>query len=218
MRTIARLLLVAGLVMSLAACGTPGTDFWGNPIPSETPVPEFDATCAAPEADPSQAWYDPNWSHARPGSVRPGNSWIVVGIEVRALSPLGDAEWCAPIAVHVYNGSTEADALVIDGNGLQAGPRDFITTTPFVGRYMALQYDPTEERFAGRPPMYDFQIEATYLHERDVFGDQLGRPKALRCAITYEGATIVQNMALVSDGAQFVTCRFTGNDHWRIWH
>lgn len=95
--------------------------------------------------------------------------------------------------------------------GVEPGPFDFITTTPFVGRYMALQYDPTLERFQGRPPVYEFHVNGTYLQERDLLNTQ--RPVALRCAITIRGATVVADLAVVADRST-VQCTFSGNDYW----
>lgn len=205
-------LVAFGLVgaLTLTAC-SPGSDLWGNPRTTETPTPRFDDVCAAPDADPAQAAFDPR-GHERPPNVRPGNSWIVVGLDVRALSPDGSGDYCVPIALHLYNRSGEADTLTLDSNGVETGPFDFTTTTPFVGRYMALQYDPTEERFAGRPPNYEFHLDARYLEDMDVFNT--ARPVALRCAITIWGAGVVSDLALVSERRN-VSCMFAGNDHWQ---
>lgn len=214
MRTFPKLIIMSMMgvvVMTLTTgCGG-GTDFWGNPKPTDTPMPHFDDTCAAPDADPAQAAFDP-MGHERPPGVRPGNSWIVVGLEVRALSPGGSGDYCVPIAVHLYNRSGEADALPLNDMGVEPGPLDFVTTTPFVGRYMALQYDPTEERFAGRPPNYEFHLDATYLEERDAFNTE--RPVALRCAMTIWGAVIISDLAPVKE-RRSVSCSFAGNDHWQ---
>jgi hypothetical protein len=203
--------ILIAAVASATACTKPGHDFWGNPEPTATPVPEFDATCAAPDADAAQAAFDPA-GFDRPPGVRPGNSWIVVGLEVTALSPDGLDGYCVPIAVHLYNRSGEADVIRINSLGVEPGPFDFITTTPFVGRYMALQYDPTEERFQGRPPVYEFHVDATYLQERDLFNTD--RPVALRCAITIWGAAVVADITPVAVRSN-VSCTFSGNDHWQ---
>lgn len=204
-------LSIVAIAAVVASTACSDKDFWGNPTPTATPLPEFDATCAAPNADPAQATFDPADFNQPPG-VRPGNSWIVVGLEVRALSPDGSGDYCVPVAVHLYNRSGETDVIRVNSLGVEPGPFDFITTTPFVGRYMALQYDPTEERFVGRPPAYEFHIDATYLQERDLFNTQ--RPVALRCAIMIWGAAVVADLTPMAVRPN-VSCTLSGNDHWQ---
>ena len=217
MRKRATLLLAAVMVTALAGCSG-STDFWGNPDPSPTNTEiTIDDVCAAPEADSVQGQFDPATGQGRPGDVRPGNSWIVVGIQVHAAAEEDIThrvvQACVPIDVHVYNRTREADAALLNHIGVEPGPFDFKTTTPFVGRYMAAQYDPTDERFAGRPPTYEFHVEARYAVERDVFTSQ--RPIAIRCAITINGATIVSSLStLKAAEGGLVQCVFTGNEHW----
>lgn len=211
-----RFLLAGVLVVSMLSGCTP-VDFWGNgPDPTPT-VPAIDASCASPLADVDQGLVDPAVASARPADVRPGNSWIVVGVEVRAVSrdvlTRQYVDACIPVAVHLYKRSVEADT--IDGSA----PVDFTTTTPFVGRYLSFQYDPTLERFQGRPPTYEFHIDASYIVERDIYNTDVD--VVLRCAITINGASIASDATIIrgedipgTHRGRTVQCTFTGNDHW----
>jgi len=58
---------------------------------------------------------------------------------------------------------------------------------------MIFAYDPSSPRFAGGPPEYFVDVIATYLPERDTFGE--GPIAAFRCAIRINGAPIQQQIA-----------------------
>jgi hypothetical protein len=190
-------------VLTLTGCGT---DFWGNPTPE--PSDDGSKCVAGPVAPPPP--FDPA-AQERPSGVTPGNSWIVFELEVRALSPAGSNDYCVPVAVHVYTRSGEADTVALDSKGMVAGPFDLRTTTPWTGRYVALQYDPTDERFAGRPPAYEVHLDATYLADRDTLNEVA--PRALRCAIKLRGATVATDLVVVAAGSN-VRCELRGNDAW----
>jgi hypothetical protein len=195
----------------------PNTDGWGNPIPVG---PDGQESCAVPSGRPV---VDPPYTAGRPHDVKPGNSWIVFGFSVRALPqegqqhPLpGEApyDYCVPIAVHVYTRSGEADTLQIDDVGFSAGPFDFVTDTPWIGRFLGLQYDPTEERFQGRPPTYEVHLLAKYQRERDFAHTE--EPLALSCSILIDGAAINTDLAMMP-GRDTVECVFKSNDYWRLY-
>lgn len=200
-------ILAVGAVALTLGCGG-GTDFWGNPLPESS---DDGSTCAVPPTPvPAPPPFDPG-ALQRPGDVVPGNSWIVFELEVRALGQDTANDYCVPIAVHVYARSGEADTVTFDDKGVPAGPHDIITTTPWFGHYVALQYDPTEERFAGNPPTYEVHLDARYEEDRDMTGQK--PPAALRCAIKLRGATVASDLVIVGKGSN-VRCELRGNDHW----
>ena len=183
------------------------TDFWGNPQPGPS---DEGTTCPVgegPVAPPPP--FDPA-AQQKPAGVTPGNSWIVFELEVRALDADGNRDYCIPFAGHVYARSGEADTVTLDGAGLPGGPHDFTGTTPWAGRYLALQYNPTEQRFAGSPPAYEVHLDATYLAERDAHNPP---PAALRCAIRLRGATVAQDLSVIAKGSN-VRCELHSNDYW----
>lgn len=192
----------------------PGTDGWGNPIPVDA---GGGAACAVPSGP---AVGPVPYIGGRPADVRPGNSWVVFELTSRAVNPdmvdpLGvtTADYCVPINVHVYTRPGEADTAQMDEVGFEAGPFDFATTTPWVGRYVALQYDPTEERFAGRPPSYEVHLQVRYDVDRDQSSGN-PPPMALGCAIrTDTGASLAIDMAQLP-GRTAVECVLRGNEHW----
>ena len=227
MRKLASALMV-GVTMLVATMGCTGTtgnggaspartDFWGNEIPADTPN-DSSADCpvvAVPPIPPHQAPY-------RPSDVRPGYAWIAIETEVRALG-MGtggdelDNEFCVPIIVHVYNRSGEADTLSLNGLGFESGPFDFVADTPWAGRWVALQYDPTEQRFQGRPPTYEVHLDATYDGDRDAWAGSVAiRPLQLSCALKIDGATIVRETVPIQRGVTTgVQCTFRSNDYWK---
>jgi len=185
------------------------TDFWGNPIPG----PSDDGTkCvnAEPVAPPPPV--DPA-SETRPPGVADGNSWIIFELEVRALGTDSDRDYCIPVAVHIYTRSSEADAVALDSRSMVVGPFDILTTTPWTGHYVALQYDPRLERFQGRPPAYEVHLDATYLDDRDIYVTGNPPPRALRCGIRIRGALVAQDIAVVADRSN-VRCELRSNDYW----
>jgi hypothetical protein len=154
--------------------------------------------------------------------VVPGNSWIVFELTARAVAPgAGNAldptvaDYCVPINVHVYSRPGEADTVQIDEVGFEAGPFDFVTTTPWTGRYIALQYDPTEERFAGRPPSYEVHLQVRYDRERDL-GNPV-EPVALGCAIRIDsGQPIAVDLAQLPSRTA-VECVLKSNEGWHLY-
>lgn len=231
MRKIVRALVGVTMVFAVglaAACGPTGassngagTDGWGNPIPTDA---AGQAVCAVPSGP---ARPPVPYMGGRPADVRPGNSWVVFELTARAVAPgLGSittpttADYCIPINVHVYTRPGEADTVQIDDVGFEAGPFDFVTTTPWNGRYVALQYDPTDERFAGRPPAYEVWLNVNYDRARDegFAGDnslaESGEPVALGCAIRTDlGTAMAADMAELP-GRTAVECVLKSNDGW----
>jgi len=228
MRKIVRALVGVAMVFAVglaAACTTgpgglssngPGTDSWGNPIPTG---PDGTEACAVPSgpARPPVPYLG-----GRPRDVLPGNSWVVFELTSRAVAP-GDndplsatvADYCVPINVHVYTRPGEADTVQMDQVGFEAGPFDFVTTTPWTGRYVALQYDPTEERFAGRPPSYEVHLQVRYDRDRDLGNPN--EPVALGCGIRTDNGT-----AVAIDVAQLpvriaVECVLKSNEGWHTY-
>lgn len=208
-------------LLSTSACGPagqlssegPGTDSWGNPISSG---PDGTEACAVPSGPPV---LPKPYVGGRPRDIVPGNSWIVFELTARAVAPgMGNvfnptvADYCVPINVHVYTRPGEADTAQIDEVGFEAGPFDFVTTTPWAGRYVALQYDPTEERFRGRPPAYEVHLQVRYDRERD-FGNR-DEPVALGCAIRADrGAPLAADLAELP-ARTAVECVLKGNEGW----
>jgi hypothetical protein len=132
---------------------------------------------------------------------------------------LGSAEdynYCIPVAVHVYTRSGETDAVSLDNMGFEPGPYDLITTTPWQGEFVALQYDPTDPRFVGRPPDYAVYLNSIYLSERDMVNQ--ATPMALRCSIWNRGVEIVKHEVSVSSpGSGLVSCGLIDNRYWNLY-
>lgn len=225
MRRFVSALMVGVTMLVMTGCGVPmagngaepaRTDFWGNEIPADTP--DDSGACpnaVVPPIPPHQAPY-------RPADVRPGNAWIAVELEVRALGmgiggDVLDNEFCVPVIVHVYNRSGEADTLSLNGLGFESGPFDFVSSTPWGARWVALQYDPTEQRFQGRPPTYEIHLDTTYDGERDIWtGSVAIKPLQLSCALKIDGATIVRQTVPIERGVTTgVQCTFRSNDYWK---
>lgn len=204
------------LLMGVTACGPlaapapqPSKDFWGNDIPKESP--DACMVQSGPAVDPQE--FNPA-VHQRPADVLPGNAWIVIEYELRALPPAGQAsryDYCVPADVHVYVRPSEADVVLHGVNSFEAGPFDFRVTTPWVGRYIVLQYDPTKERFEGRPPQYEIHMQAKYLSDRDGSAAIGGpEPLALGCRLKIDGAAIAADIAVIAVRDN-VECVFVGD-------
>jgi hypothetical protein len=205
-------------------------DFWGNPIAKDD---NGDPACAVKSGAPVPPGGVP-YVGGRPRDVRPGNSWIVFELTARALPPAPGGsgtgfepyafDYCVPIAVHVYTRPGEADTVQLDEVGFEAGPFDFTTTTPWTGRYVALQYDPTDERFAGRPPAYEVHLQVAYDQARDEgpMGDHSsvysGDPTALACAIRIAGVgnAVAYDLAQIGQ-RNAVECVLRSNDGWHTY-
>lgn len=224
MRKIVSALMGVMMVFAVGACAPvaggsadePAVDFWGNPVPKDD---AGQAACAVPSGPAVKAPLP--YTGGRPADVLPGNSWVVFELTSRALPPGGGpldtyaADYCTPINVHVYTRPGEADVVRIDQVGFEAGPFDFITTTPWVGRYVALQYDPTEERFQGRPPSYEVHLLVRYDVDRDRTNADV--PTALACTIrTANGTAISMDIARITDRPN-VECVLKGNEGWQLY-
>jgi hypothetical protein len=210
MRKIATLLMGALMVTAaLAGCAKPPTDFWGNPVDPGDPQ-----HCAVPTgpAVPPDILLNPS-AHQRPKSVREGNSWVVIEYELRALPPeMGEGsgfEYCVPADVHVYAQPGDADVTVYGVDSFDVGPFDFAVQTPWIGRFIFLQYDPREERFAQRPPSYKITMEAKYAREKDT---RTTEPFALACKLKIDGGIMAQDIALIATRNQ-VSCSLTGSTY-----
>jgi hypothetical protein len=229
MRKIVSALMGVMMVFAVGACAPtsgggsadePAVDFWGNPVPKDG---AGQAACAVPSGPAAKA---APYMGGRPADVLPGNSWIVFELASRALPPnegangpygYVSADYCVPINVHVYTRPGEADTVQIDQVGFEAGPFDFVTTTPWIGRYVGLQYDPTEERFAGRPPSYEVHLQVRYDRERDL--DATADPEALSCSIRV-GVGIVNPIAYdiaIMPERTAVECVLKSNEGWNLY-
>jgi hypothetical protein len=205
--------LAAGCGPENLSSNGPNTDGWGNHIATG---PDGTEACAVPSGRPV---VDAPYTGGRPKDVLPGNSWIVFELTVRAMPPDEGrdaltpvtADFCVPVNVHVYTRPGEADTAQIDQVGFESGPFDFVTTTPWTGRYVALQYNPAEERFQGRPPAYEIHLQARYDLERDMMSPEA--PEALACTIRINGAPVAFDLA-VMPSRQAVECVLKGNDGW----
>lgn len=202
-----RKMVVAG-VTSLALGATtacaPDIDFWGNSVPDPS-----GAVCAVPTVGPPPP-YDPA-SDTRPPDVTPGYSWLTFEVEIQARGENG-SRLCVPIHVVAYARSGEADTLTLNRNKMPASAVDWITNTPVQGEYLALQYDPTDERFQARPPSYEVHISATYLRSEDTLN--AGVPFVLRCAIKIGGASVAHDPVEMGS-ADTASCTLNSNSGWR---
>lgn len=180
--------LTAVLVLA-AGCAPEGKDFWGNPLPTETPRAEV---CDVATAAPPATEYDPNLN-TRPSDITPGFSWIVFQVEVRAIAAPG-LEICVPVEIYSHALSDEPDTLTLNKYQLPAGGDMTLGTTPFRG-LMSIQYDPTEEQFAGKPPAWQAYVAATYLRTEDPFND--GVIFELSCTIKIAGASIARSFSMI---------------------
>lgn len=205
------------MAVVLAACVAPSgdgptrdLDFWGNPIEA---VDETTCEIVRPPAPP----YDPA-TDTRPPDVTPGFSWMTYEIEVEALSADGNlTRLCVPVEAYAYSASGEPDTLTLNRAGLPAGAVTWTTVTPIRGEYLALQYDPTEERFTGRPPEYEVHISAKYLPALDEVADR--GPFMLVCTIRVAGAPVRREPVVVNGEDELTTasCTLTGNTGWRLY-
>jgi hypothetical protein len=214
MRKIAMLLLTgvfAVTTLMLAGCAgsEPPKDFWGNPVDPGDPQ-----HCAVPSgpAVPPDILLNPR-AHQRPKSVRPGNSWVVIEYELRALPATLNGgtgfEYCVPADVHVYAQPGDADVTVYGVDSFDVGPFDFAVQTPWIGRFIFLQYDPNDGRFASRPPSYKITMDAKYVPEKDV---QSIPPFALGCKLKIDGGIRAQDIAIIQQRSQ-VQCKLTANTY-----
>jgi hypothetical protein len=181
------------------------------------PEPDPDPTCRVRDTgDTVDEKYDP-FSGTRPPAVPFGWGWVVVTLEVRALPPVDSVEprydQCVPVSVHVYGTQEGIPALTIFANGAPHQlPYDANMTTPWVGTYFVLAYDPNSPRFYQRAPKYSLVLRATYQADRD-FGDS--PPTALSCAIRIAaGFPVKEDLVILNKFEKgFVNCSFEGNTY-----
>lgn len=152
-------------MLLLTGCAPPaGSDFWGNPIPDSTcPAPVYEPPLPTAAPDALSIW-------GRPIGTPEGWGWMVFYFEVLGLATNGefmDNRFCLPVDIHIFGKAGEADLLMLDPAGAPVQPEGFMTTTPWFGRF-AIQYNPMEPRFAGRPPNYEIHLDAAYAAGRDV--------------------------------------------------
>lgn len=193
--------LVATTVLA-SACTKPAPD------PQPDPVP----TCEVRDTgDIADVPFDP-FSSARPPLVPQGWYWMVFTLDVRALPPISAPpprfDQCVPVAIHVYATQEGAPSVTVFDNGIaHPVPYDATLTTPWVGTYFVLAYDPNSPRFIGRAPVYNITLQATYLNDRD-FSDV--SPTALSCGISITGGQPISTDTVVLDKFQkgFVSCIF----------
>lgn len=198
--------VVAACALSLGLAGC-GRDWFGNE-PSPTPKTETPQACSAPTVPA------PNYGQVpgRPAEVPPGWRWVYIELEVRALKANDNLQdWCVPFALHVHGtGPAGAPVLMIDSNFLpRMMPYDGQKVTPWEGAHFIFAYDPGSPRFPV-PPEYFIDLIATYLPERDVFGE--GPIAAFRCAIRINGAPVVQQIA-VAGSPMTTRCQLRVNQY-----
>lgn len=156
-----------------------GVDWFGNPPPGE----DLPHQCSVPEGihlDGSVL----DRARDKPLSTPPLNNWVNYGLQVKALDASMHNDLCVPIHVTYKKRVLDPD-LVINGVSPEGVTYDFWTTSPWQG-YVYLDYDPTDERMAGRPPTYQIDLEASYVPVADDLN--AGKPIALGCYIQIIGA------------------------------
>lgn len=171
-------------ILVLSACSPGGIDFWGNPVPSDEPGTP---TCTTSEAPPPS---DPDLD--KPADTPPGHNWVTYGLSVIALSRDGNRNYCAPVEISYTKSVTDPD-LVVDNRRNLPSTVTLTTGTPWV-EWVSFDYDPTLERFQGRPPTYKIELMATFLPDLDQFA--LEDVVALACRIHILGAPAVQDIAM----------------------
>jgi hypothetical protein len=182
------LLLGACSVPNIGGEEHPAFDSWGNETRTSEPM-----ACTVPGASPLApplpgSAFDP-LDRQKPLDTPPGHNWVTMSLRVVALSPDLNKNYCVPIHVHYEKRTAEPD-LFINGQG-PVVVEDFYTTTPWRG-YVSFDYDPTQERFAARPPMYGVTLTATYLPLTDTLN--VDTPIALGCHIQLFGANVAGDM------------------------
>lgn len=182
-----RLRILPALVLAVlvSACGYQPR----HETPTQAPRPQICDAGVVP-APPDRA------AGLRPTVVPPGWNWIAISPEVRALKANDtQADYCVPFAVHVYGTMVGAPTIPMFGAGGNqiVLPYDAILTTPWVGDYLLLAYNPNSERFRNTPPVYELTVIATYQGGTDVFGGG-HEMSAFRCALKANGATVVQSL------------------------
>jgi hypothetical protein len=187
--------LSLAVVVILALTGCSGDkDFWGNPINTPEPPPK---TCKVPGSDPLT---DPVLR--KPAGTPPDNRWITYELSVQAVNPVNrSTEFCVPIYV-IYRRKVSDPDLLINGTMRSEEIIQGYATTPW-RTYVSFDYDPTIERFQGRPPQYEIEMEANYLTEIDGFNKLTAMGFA--CTIRVGGVGVVQD--LKTPRGEPVTCR-----------
>lgn len=207
---------VAALLALLlaAACGPPAGD--GPAVSWNDPNDDACVTRDVP-AVPAFTTYDKPRPPLLQTPERADWPYQTISFEARALPPVDlptGTEHCVPIALHVMvTGPTPDDTsgpFVVLPDGVTTGtlPYDTITTTPWVGAYVILAYNPKSERFSS-PPTYSVVFEVTYLEERDA---PTNNPVGIRCAIHVADTEVTQVMTLTAS-SRFVHCDHTGRTY-----
>ncbi len=179
---------------------TPGVDWFGNPPPDSDPI---DPSCEVPAVAPPRAAVAGNPELSRPINTPPGHNWITYGIVVNALSQNMYNDLCVPVHIVVTRNTSEPDSQVLGHENYE-----FWTHTPWMG-VISFDYDPTLDRYQGRPPHYQIIVRADYQSEYDQFKNPGGiAPVAIGCVIRLNGAAIA-GLPIVPGG----TCETEFNDN-----
>lgn len=204
LRALAAILTLT-LVASISACAPghgAGVDFWGNPIESDAAAVAACGVMLSAPTVPGTSVTDqlsPDDYQVRPPGVAPGNSWIMIGVHVRAMDaavPGDGMEYCASIDVHIEVEAIEGDTEL---DGHPGAPRvyDFEVATPWLNHFVPFDYDPRDPRFTGRPPRYKISVTATYSPD-DFPG--FAPPALLTCDLTIRTGIVATDHQLPSDG------------------
>lgn len=202
-------------ILLLSACTGPvggddgqdgsSIDFWGNEVNPSDPL-ACDVGEASPPAPPIPgSVFDPA-GRMKPADTPPGNNWVVLGLSVVALSPEMQNNYCIPVHVTYEKRTAEPD-IFINGKGVVV-TKEFYTTTPWQG-YVSFDYDPTLERFQGRPPMYEVVLKAVYVPIADAFNGD--KPVGLGCHIKLFGANVASDIVVPLDSGGVCTTSIVNN-------
>lgn len=197
-----------------------GIDFWGNPISCRLPAYEEPFPTRGPGAESLTG---------RPIETPEGWGWMVFYFEVLGIASNGtsmDNRFCIPVDIHIFGTAGEADLAMLNPMGEPVTPDAHASTTPWFGRF-AIQYDPTDPRFAGRPPTYEIHLDAAYEPARDIqvtqnptFGPET-RATGIGCRIlvnTTWGGGPIETAAMAQDVGIFPrkttsTCVYRDNKY-----
>lgn len=161
------LIAATAAVTTLLFVGGCGRDWFDN-----EPKPDAAPTCSSPTyGEPLPVPPDDALDLAgRPVATPPGWGWIVFYLQVLGLASNGefiDNRYCLPVDIHVFGRSSESDLTLLNPAGVAVQPQIEATVTPWFKRFV-IQYDPTDERLAGRPPEYEVKLNAAYIPERGI--------------------------------------------------
>jgi hypothetical protein len=207
-----RLGIALGVVLALAcACAaSPDRDFWGNPI-NKPGAPSCTVPTAAPPGSDVGDGLGPEDYKNRPPGIASGNSWIMIGVHIRALDPTVPGvgiDYCAPVDIVVTVDALDEDTL-IDG---REGERvyEFSSVTPWLNHFVPFDYDPTDPRFAGRPPRYAVKVEAYYVPG---ILDDVSAPQLITCELTIWTGVVASTRTAPAAGPAY--CSLVNNRYDR---